>query len=179
MHQDLSRQSQQGPIVVGVDGSPASKNALRWALAHARRTGSSVEAIMVWQDSPVFAGYGWIPIATAGDDLAAAADAVLWRTLAEVLGEARHTLAVRARVVHGYPVETLLAASRTAQILVVGSRGHGTVAGILTGSVSRHCIRHAACPVLVMPAASLPPASPARPRPGVGRWADADPTECG
>ncbi|MFI9100990.1 universal stress protein [Streptomyces fildesensis] len=58
---------------------------------------------------------------------------------------------VPARVVEGHPAEVLLAAAAGAQLLTVGTRGHGTFAGILLGSVSQHCVQHAPCPVVVVP----------------------------
>jgi nucleotide-binding universal stress UspA family protein len=54
-------------------------------------------------------------------------------------------------VVEGHPAETLLHAATGAELLVVGSRGHGTFAGILLGSVSHYCVQHAPCPVVVVP----------------------------
>jgi len=66
---------------------------------------------------------------------------------------------VLPRVVQGHPAQVLLEAARGAQMLVVGSRGHGTLAGMLLGSVSQHCVQHAPCPVLVVPA--VPQPSPA------------------
>jgi nucleotide-binding universal stress UspA family protein len=56
------------------------------------------------------------------------------------------------RVVQGHPAQVLLDAARGADLLVVGSRGHGTLAGMLLGSVSQHCVQHSPCPVVVVPA---------------------------
>lgn len=57
---------------------------------------------------------------------------------------------ILASVVEGYAAKVLVDASKGAELLVVGSRGHGELAGLLVGSVSEHCVGHAHCPVLVM-----------------------------
>jgi nucleotide-binding universal stress UspA family protein len=54
-------------------------------------------------------------------------------------------------VIEGHPARVLLDTAKDAQMLVVGSRGHGTFAGIMLGSVSQHCVQHAPCPVVVVP----------------------------
>jgi nucleotide-binding universal stress UspA family protein len=59
--------------------------------------------------------------------------------------------APRIVVVEGHPAQVPLRAAGGAQLLVVGSRGHGTFAGIMLGSVSQHCVQHAPCPVVVVP----------------------------
>jgi nucleotide-binding universal stress UspA family protein len=59
--------------------------------------------------------------------------------------------ALRWAIVQGPPAQVLLDAAAGAQMLVVGSRGHGTLAGMLLGSVSQHCVQHAPCPVVVIP----------------------------
>jgi nucleotide-binding universal stress UspA family protein len=68
-----------------------------------------------------------------------------------VRDELDHPVEVAIRVVEGHPVHVLMDAARKAQILVLGSRGHGTFTGILLGSVSQHCVQHAPCPVVVIP----------------------------
>ena len=67
-----------------------------------------------------------------------------------------HTVSVSRQVVRGHPANVLVEASRGADLLVVGSRGHGTVVGMLLGSVSHHCVLHAECPVVVTHTASEP-----------------------
>jgi nucleotide-binding universal stress UspA family protein len=145
-----------GRIVVGVDGSSHSKTALRWAVNEARRVGASVEAISAWQQ-PVTVGYpyGWSPDIHDGDVIAIVAEKVLTEAVAEAAGQQDEHVEIRKSVVHGHPAEVLLEAAIGAQMLVVGRRGHGTYAGILLGSVSRHCVKHAPCPVLVVPPAPV------------------------
>ncbi len=151
------------PIVVGVDGSPSSLRALEWAVGQARLVEAPVEAVIAWQDPAIYGmGFGWAPVSFDSDTLAAAAEKVLADSLAQ-LTTGKQTegspAQVVARVVQGPPAQVLLEAARGAQLLVVGSRGHGTLAGVLLGSVSQHCVQHAPCPVLVIPA--VPHPSPA------------------
>ena len=144
-------------IVVGVDGSAHSKTALRWAISQARLVGATVEAVSAWQD-PVMVGYafGGIPINYEGESIATITDKVLAETVADVTGQQGPPVEIRTRVVRGHPAEVLLEAAAGADMLVLGSRGHGTFAGILLGSVSQHCVQHAPCPVLVVPRHSEP-----------------------
>jgi nucleotide-binding universal stress UspA family protein len=139
-------------IVVGVDGSQCSKAALRWAMTQARLIDATVEAVNAWQD-PVMLGYsyGWAPAVFEGDSVPTITEKTLDETVAEVAGHLDHPVEVRTRVAQGHPAQVLLEAATGAQLLVVGSRGHGTFAGILLGSVSQHCLQHASCPVVVVP----------------------------
>ncbi len=145
-------EAHDGRIVVGVDGSASSKTALRWAVTQARRVGVPVEAVSAWQQ-PVTVGYpyGWSPDIHDGDVIATVAKKVLAEAVAEVAGQQDEPVEIHTTVVHGRPAEVLLEAAVGAQMLVVGRRGHGTYAGILLGSVSRQCVQHATCPVLVVP----------------------------
>jgi nucleotide-binding universal stress UspA family protein len=138
-------------IVVGVDGSAGSKSALRWAMTQAQLTGAKVEAITCWQD-PVTWGYTYgVPALYEAGDLAASAEKYLGETITEVAGQLGQPADVLSRVVQGHPAEVLTEAATGAGLLVVGSRGHGTFAGIMLGSVSQHCVQHAPCPVVVVP----------------------------
>ena len=137
---------QGGRIVVGVDGSEASKDALRWAVRQAEMTGASLQAVTSWH-MPTYFGAGMVP--QGGYDPEADARSMLVTSLAGVAGEnARVT--IDTVIVEGPPALTLLEAARGAQLLVVGSRGHGAFAGMLLGSVSEHCVSHAQCPVVVV-----------------------------
>lgn len=152
--QDVARErsAREQPIVVGVDGSPSSQRALRWAVEQARLVGASVEAMIAWQDPGIYGvGYGWAPVGFDTGAIAAAADKVLTDCLTELPANLVSAVPVRSRVVEGLPAQVLLDAAQAAQLLVVGSRGHGRVAGMLLGSVSQHCVQHAPCPVVVVP----------------------------
>ncbi|MBS2531726.1 universal stress protein [Catenulispora sp. NF23] len=143
-------------IVVGVDGSPCSKTALLWAMNQARQTGADVEAVAAWQFPTMYgAGFGYAYPSSTFDGVSAAADAqkALDETVSEVCAEVDQPVKVRTRVAEGHPAEVLITAATGARMLVVGTRGHGSFAGILLGSVSQHCVQHAPCPVLVVPPA--------------------------
>ena len=92
----------------------------------------------------------WGNVIPLPDDYDPAADAQrLLDPVVERLQSAHPGLAVHAHVVEGHASEVLVEASRHAGLLVVASRGHGTFSGIVLGSVSQHCVTHAACPVVV------------------------------
>jgi nucleotide-binding universal stress UspA family protein len=140
-------------IVVGVDSSEGSKAALRWAIAQARRTGATVDAVSAWQD-PVQTGYlyGYLPTAVESQGYVEIAQKVLDDTVSEMTDEAGSPVTVQARVIQGHPALVLPEAAIGAELLVVGSRGRGAFAGMLLGSVSQHCVQHPTCPVVVIPA---------------------------
>ena len=137
-------------IVVGVDGSDHSSAALRWALRQAVLTSAPVEAVACWHGSPMvgaFAPEAYVDIDLAGpteEVTRAAVDAAV----AAVPGAA--DVSVDVRVLQGYPAVLLLRAAEGADLLVVGSRGHGELSGMLLGSVGLHCATHAPCPVLIV-----------------------------
>lgn len=140
-----------GPrIVVGVDGSPSSLAALKWAIRQARLAGGSVDAVTAWEYPGGAGGFGWSPgAAFATTDLASVAEKTLSEATATALAEA-DWVSVRQLVREGHPARVLMDAAEGADLLVVGSRGHGGFAGMLLGSVSPHCVRHASVPVLVI-----------------------------
>jgi nucleotide-binding universal stress UspA family protein len=133
-----------GSIVVGVDGSASSEDALRWAAGQARLTGQELHAVVSWElpmpyDGPVI-----------GDlDLSGDAAALLEKTVGNALGAAEAARVV-PHVQQGHPARVLIDASRDADLLVVGSRGHGRLSGLLLGSVSQRVMAHATCPVVIV-----------------------------
>jgi nucleotide-binding universal stress UspA family protein len=133
-------------IVVGVDGSESSKQALRWAIRQAELTGGSVDAVTAWHYP---SSYGLAPLPGDGDDFDGDAKRVLTEALAEVSGLAPE-VQVEPLVAQGHPATVLLEAAQGADLLVVGSRGHGGFTSALVGSVSLYCVLHARCPVLVV-----------------------------
>ena len=132
-------------IVVGVDGSDSSKEALRWAIRQAALTGASVDAVTAWRYP---SGYGWAPLSDGAVDFEGDAKRTLIEALAEVSG-LDPDVPVRPLVTEGHAVDVLLRAASGADLLVVGSRGHGGFTAALLGSVSMQCVLHAHCPVLV------------------------------
>ena len=137
-------------IVVGVDGSPTSRAALRWAVRQAKFTGGIVDAVVAWEIPMVLQSYGWAPIyVEEAGDFEADARKLLDTVIGEEVGSA-DSERVRSLVVNGHPAEALIDAADGADLLVVGSRGHGSFAEALIGSVSQHCVHHAPCPVLIV-----------------------------
>jgi len=137
-------------IVVGVDGSSSSKTAFVWALRQAELTGASVEAVIAWH-LPVAAG--GIPFAPAGTMIGAdfedVARMVLTAAIAEVVDPAS-AVKISSTAIEGNAAQVLLEVAKGAELLVVGSRGHGGFAGALLGSVSQHCAHHAPCPLVIV-----------------------------
>jgi nucleotide-binding universal stress UspA family protein len=146
----MSEQSRNRRIVVGVDGSPASVAALRWAVRQAELTGATVEAVTAWHYPTVVGGFAWAPVANMeAADLQESAE----KTLAEVISTAvdpASDVRIRIQAGKGTPVKVLLAAAAGADLLVVGASGHGGLTGALLGSVSRHCVQHAPGAVAVI-----------------------------
>ncbi len=135
--------SAQGRIVIGVDGSDASLDALRWALHQAHLTNCEVEAINSWHVPNEYA-----ELVAGRIDWDANAQEILEDSLATVKND--EDVKVIRTVTEGHPAAVLTDASTNADLLVVGSRGHGGFAGMLLGSVSVHVSAHAHCPVVVI-----------------------------
>ena len=137
-------------IVVGVDGSPSSIGALRWAIGQAELTSAAVEAVIAWHYPIATGGYGWAPTGMATSiDFKENAGKVLAEAISAACGPGS-SVPVHPRVDEGNPAQVLLDASDGAHLLVVGSRGHGGFTEALLGSVSQHCVHHARCPVVVI-----------------------------
>ena len=142
----------RGRIVVGVDGSPISKAALRWAVNHAGLTGATVDAVIAWQIPESMTGHAWAALLVEEPGFGVLAEKELADAISEVAGP-DPDVAINPAVVQGWPAEVLLEASEGADLLVVGSRGRGGFTSALLGSVSQNCVHHATCPVLIIRAA--------------------------
>jgi nucleotide-binding universal stress UspA family protein len=138
-------QSGKGHVVVGFDGSPPSLDALSWGARQAELTGVDLEVVMCWEWP---SSYGWaVPVPEDFDP-----EGDIRRTLESALAPLRSErpgLVVHARVERGRAEPVLVEASKGADLLVVGNRGHGEFVGMVIGSVSEYCAAHAHCPVLV------------------------------
>lgn len=132
-------------IVVGVDGSESSKEALAWAIRQARLTGAEVLAVTAWAYPDEY-GY---PVIVPPIHWEKVASRVVTSAISEVAAGTSN-VAVRHEVVKGNAAHALLAASAGADLLVVGNRGHGGFVEALLGSTGQHCVRHATCPVVVI-----------------------------
>ncbi len=133
-------------IVVGVDGSESSLRALMWAAHQAELTGARLEVITTWEwpttyGAPVPYPAAWDPSADAQKVL---------REATEPVRKEHPDVDIDLTVVEGHAAPALVEASRGADLLAVGSRGHGEFVGMLLGSVSEHCVSNAHCPVLVL-----------------------------
>lgn len=137
-------------IVVGVDGSPSSRQALAWAVQEAQLRSL---IMLVVSCLPILAPLADPPLGTSPRTQAAqhigTARARLARLITEVVPEDSKVL-IRQRVVLARPGPELVALSEHAALLVVGSPRHGTIAGAVLGSVSQHVLAHSACTVVVV-----------------------------
>ncbi|HUG63710.1 MAG TPA: universal stress protein [Gaiellaceae bacterium] len=147
-----------GPIVVGVDGSDASDAALRWAAEEARLRFAPLVTVCAWSFIPPQPigdpGMLAMPAGDLAGQLGAESEAareMLEAVVAEVLGD-EPGLEIEQRLVEGDAGDALVAASESAELLVVGSHGRSGLKAALLGSVSRHVVSHAACPVVVVKA---------------------------
>jgi nucleotide-binding universal stress UspA family protein len=148
-----------GISVVGVDGSPASQAALRWAAEEAGIRGARLVAVHAWSFMPPapMAEPGMVPM--PGIDYAGTLEAeraAVEEGLEDVLAEAfpgGASVSIERMLVEGGAGEALEEAAREADLVVVGSRGRSGLTAALLGSVSKHVLQHAACPVVVVKAA--------------------------
>jgi nucleotide-binding universal stress UspA family protein len=137
-------------IVVGIDGSNVSKDALRWAVEDARARGAEVVALHAYEvpeppaDPTPVAPLNFPELLTEAH---AYAQQLVTDVVDEVAGKAV-TVDVAPIAVEDTPAKALLDAARDADLLVVGSHGHG-LSGLFLGSVSLECAQHAACPVVI------------------------------
>ncbi|MCW2717165.1 universal stress protein [Pseudonocardia sp.] len=146
-----------GPVVVGVDGTPVSEAAIAFAFETASALHAPLVAVHAWMTPLV----GTVPVDPV---VLAAVEGAANEILAERLagwGEKYPDVAVRRVVVNDRPVRALAREAERAQLMVVGSRGHGLVAGMVLGSVSHVLVHRAPCPVAVIrPETATPVALP-------------------
>jgi nucleotide-binding universal stress UspA family protein len=133
----------QAPVLVGIDGSPASELATAVAFDEASRRGVELKALHAWSDSEVLqlSGVDWLALQSEAD-----------RSLAERLAgwqERYPDVRVHRLVVRDRPARELIDESESAQLVVVGSHGRGGLSGILLGSVSNAVVHSARMPVIV------------------------------
>ena len=146
-------------IVVGVDGSDASDAALRWAVEEARLRAAPLVAVYAWSFIPPQPIGDPGMLAVPAGDLAGqlgAESGVAREALAESVSDAlgdEPGVEVEQKLVEGDPGDVLVAESHSAELVVVGSHGRSGLKAALLGSVSRHVVSHAACPVVVVKAA--------------------------
>ncbi|SDP29838.1 Nucleotide-binding universal stress protein, UspA family [Nakamurella panacisegetis] len=135
-------------IVVGVDGSPSSIEAVRWAAHHCQVIGAQLQAVMSWSPGTVETS----PLGPESDPAADARDTVSI-TLDHALGARADT--VEVRVAQGSPSEVLLDAAAGANMLVVGSSERARNDRFISDSIGGHLVAHSLCPVVIVRCAHL------------------------
>ncbi|WP_206797099.1 universal stress protein [Amycolatopsis sp. MtRt-6] len=141
--------SATGPVVVGVDGSPTSEQAIAVAFEEASLRGVPLVAVHAWNDVTYEDAFGSARILTQPESLEEGEERLLGQRLAG-WPEKYPDVEVRRKLVRDRPRHALLEESETAQLVVVGSRGRGGFTGMLLGSTSQALVQHAGCPVLVV-----------------------------
>jgi nucleotide-binding universal stress UspA family protein len=138
-----------GPVVVGVDGSPISEQAVGFAAEEAALRSAELVAVHAWT-GPRSTGPGdMLPLVYDVDEVEAEEKRLLAESVSGV-HERYPDLVVTRRVVHGRPAQTLVEEAARAQLVVVGSRGRGGFIGLTLGSVSQAVLHHAECPVAIV-----------------------------
>jgi nucleotide-binding universal stress UspA family protein len=141
--------TQARTIVVGIDGSQASREALRWACEEASLRQQHVLALAVWNVFPVTTD----PMLGTAAFEAIDAERTTKDTLSQFVTDVRQQhpdIDVNPRVIAGHPAEQLSTLSVGAAMVVVGAQGHGGFLGMLLGSTSRHVLNHSHCTVVVV-----------------------------
>ena len=144
---DEVHENPNGPVVVGVDDSPAAKSAIKLAFEAADVRGVPLIAINSWDFGP-YDAYNAEIWEQSGEGITKSLTELVEELLAD--GKAAHpNVPVEIRVIRGRPERALVDASAEAGLVVVGSRGRGGFAGLLLGSTSRHVLRESHRPVIV------------------------------
>jgi nucleotide-binding universal stress UspA family protein len=136
-------------VVVGFDGSPGAEAALRFAAEEATLRGLPLRIVCAWEAPPAtYVGEAFAPTPDAFVEAERRAEEVLRSAVELAAG-----LGVEAEgvAIEGHPATKLIDQARDATLLVVGSRGHGTAASLLLGSVSQRLAHHAPCPLVIVP----------------------------
>jgi nucleotide-binding universal stress UspA family protein len=134
-------------IVVGVDGSPCSEHALKWACEEAARTDGEVTAVHSWTYPYPGRRTG---VSEPREDMELEAMTVLRDSVEPIAASMTDRVVIHSRLVEGPAVQSLLDEAADADMLVVGSRGRGGFAAMMLGSVSNAVVHHASCPVVVI-----------------------------
>ncbi len=134
-------------IVVGVDGSTGSIEALRWADSEATLHEAKLRAVNAWE-FPYMYGEGVVALSL--DMLEAETKARLDEAIEKAIDDPERAAQVERVVVCGHPAGALEMESKSADMVVVGARGHGGFLGLLLGSVSDQIAKHSHCPVVVV-----------------------------
>jgi nucleotide-binding universal stress UspA family protein len=160
---DGRHSERRGVVVVGVDGSAGARDALRWAVAEARFRQTRLRVVHAWTfgyPGAIGGAYGYPYVGGAIDTLPGEGFNDLQQAAADLVDQAVtdvvagvEGLEIEREAVEGGAAQVLVNAVSESDLLVVGSRGHGGVAGLMLGSVSQQCAHHASCPVVIVPPA--------------------------
>jgi nucleotide-binding universal stress UspA family protein len=152
-----NRSSDPGAVIVGYDGSPESWAAVRVAAWEAQRRARALTLVHGYFERLPYGAYGWVPYQPIMDEVLADVRAMIGDA-AKFLSEEHPELSVHTQLSANGGAATLVQASRTASLVVVGARGHGGFAGLSIGSVAAQTAAHARCPVMVIrgPSRELP-----------------------
>jgi len=140
-------------IVVGVDGSDPSRTALEWAVAEAKLRGAKLVAVHAWSYYPSLPMDTLDPMLVAPDftdALGRDASDFVTREVERVRADAGD-VEIEARPIEGPAASVLVDVAKGADLLVLGTRGHGGFSGLLLGSVSQQISHHAPCPLVLVP----------------------------
>jgi nucleotide-binding universal stress UspA family protein len=135
-------------VVVGVDGSPESATAMAWAARYAKATGGTIRAVLAWHYPAAIGSPVGVAPPQVSSEVGQSKQGELDSAVDAALGDSG--VHVERKTVYGHAAQVLIDESKDADLLVVGNRGYGAFAGMLLGSVSTHCVAHAACPVTVV-----------------------------
>jgi nucleotide-binding universal stress UspA family protein len=141
--------TQAGPVVVGVDSTPASEPAVAFAFAEASARGARLVALHAWTDSVFDSALAGSNAPVDFDRDRRLAEKALVERLA-AWQEKYPYVEVDRELVHDRPTRALRRRAQTAQLLVVARRGRGGFRDLVLGSTSQHVVHHATCPVAVV-----------------------------
>ena len=142
-------------ILVGVDGSPESRAALRWAMDEASHRGARVEAMLAYHQEPAIVPAAPMGLNPYGEMPQRHPSRELHDTVQQVRTTMLHAPDVAECVVVGDAADHLADASKHAELLVIGTRGRGAVREFLSHGVAAACLRNAECPVVVIPPTAI------------------------
>jgi nucleotide-binding universal stress UspA family protein len=153
---------ERSTVVVGVDGSPESGVALRFALEDAARRGASVRVVSVYVPPEYWAAAYGLSALPVTEEVVAQHEAVAREAVDAVVADdpALADVPVEVLALPGPPARALIEQARGAELLVLGHRGRGGFASAVLGSVGLHCVLHAACPVTIVRPEYEPPEAP-------------------
>ncbi len=138
-------------IVVGIDGSETALAGLHWAIQEAKLRGATIDAINAWSYPYVVVPGAIVPehpFADQPKDVAAELEQAMTTVEAEATAAG---VEINPILTEGVPAAVLCEAAEGADLIVVGSQGHGALRSLVLGSVSRDVLHHAPCPVVVIP----------------------------